>query len=231
MSTTLLKLGCALQHLCKGGEKGLTLTKEAWPLVSRGTWCCCWICCRSCCSQLPESCSPLFSAWLQFNTFHFRKEPHWTKANNIWIVWYWHPCRKVEGFKKNPQDDFTPENYCCPFTSASPSLALVPFALKLPKPANEKGFLGENNVVQFAGVFCSWTMDWGRILPGCRELWDKQMIWARVSACNMLWEIKKKPTGLPILTVSSAVRQHFCNALLLRKNWMARVKIEKCDAI
>lgn len=105
----------------------------------------------------------------------------------------------------------------------------MPFVLKLPKNANEKCFLRENNVAQFPEVFCSWSMDWGRILPGSRELWDKQMIWTGGSARYLLWGKNNKP-DLPILTVSSAVSQRFWDASLQeRTGWPWRKKIEKCD--
>lgn len=128
--------------------------------ANAGAWCCCWIIPWSC-FWLPKSYPTLFAAWLSFQT-----RLCWTEASNIWISWYWHPCRKVGSFKKNPQDGFTPENYCPSF--ASHSLTLVSFVLKLPKTANENYVLRENNVVQFPEVFCSQSMVQSRILPGCR---------------------------------------------------------------
>lgn len=190
-SMTSLKQGCAPQHLCKGGGKGLTLRKKPWPLLI-------WELGAAagsasdppvfgCQSPVHLSFQPDFNLTPSISDKGCVEQKPTTSGLHDTDI---HVGRQ-EALKKNPRDGFTPENDCPPFTSHS--LALMPFVLKLPKTANEKGFLRENNVVQFPEVFYSWSRDSGRILLGCRELWDKQMIWAGGSACNLLWEKKHSP--------------------------------------
>lgn len=192
--------GHAPLHMCKVGGMRLILRKEAWPLliwelgVAAGSS-------RDpvfgCQSPIPLSFQP---------DFHFRQGLCWTEANNIWISWYWHPCRKAEDCKKNPQNGFTPENDCPSF--ASHSLTLMSFVLKLPKTANEKDVLRENNVVQFPEEFCLQSMVQSRILPGCRAMRQADEV-QLVTCCEKnTWVCQ---CSMPALL--------WC--IIQRKNWMS----------
>lgn len=93
-SVTSSRQGHAPLHMSRGGGMWLILRKEAWPLL---IW--------QLGAAAGSSPDPVFGCQnpvpLSFQPdFHFRQGLRWTEASNIWISWYWHPCRKVGGFKK-----------------------------------------------------------------------------------------------------------------------------------
>lgn len=90
-------------------------------------------------------------------------------------------------------------------------VTLMPFVLKLPKTAKEKGFLGENNVVQFSEAFCGWRQNIASHEVGSWFEHEAQFL----TCCG---KANYYNTIFHVLTGRTAVSWYFCS--VQRKNWM-----------